>query len=129
MIKEYLMLSTLAFSTVYKIVDYFEEKDENGNAVNTIGFWLNKTIRLEPHSWTWFFFGNINILIYIVIMLMPGTIRMIPGVVFFLIHVVDLINFIVHYDDPFVGITLTWNVTKIFIFLAAILNEKSEWKR
>lgn len=120
------MLSTLAFSTIYKIVDYFEEKDENGNAVNTIGFWLNDSIRLEPHSWTWFLFEHVNMIIFAVIMLLPGNVRRGPAVVFVCIYVVDLINFIVHYDDPFVGITLTWNVTKIFIFLAAIINENGK---
>lgn len=126
------MLSTLAFSTLYKIVDYFEEKDKDGNAKNTIGFLLNNTIRLEPHSWAWFFFEHMNMVIFAVIMLLPGQVRKGPGVVFVCIYVVDLINFMIHYDDPFVGIILKWNVVKIFIFLAAIIienNERSEWKK
>lgn len=120
------MLSTLAFSTFYKIVYYFADKDELGNVISTIGFWLNSKVVLATDTWVWFLFEHINMIIFAVIMALPGNVRRGPGVVFVCIYVVDLINFVLHYDDPFEGITLTWNVCKIFIFLAAIINEKSE---
>lgn len=122
------MLSTLAFSTIYKLAYYFSEKDQDGRVISTIGFPFND-LRLTADTWVWFLFEHINMVIFAVIMAMPGKVSRGPAVVFVFIYVVDLVNFIIHYDDPFVNITLPWNVTKIFIFLAAIINEKAEWKR
>lgn len=123
------MLSTLAFSTFYKIAYFFSDKDEKGKVTSTIGFWLNQSIVLTTDTWVWMFFEHFNLVIFTIIMALPGQVSRGPAVVFIGIYIVDLITFIIHYDDPFINVSLPWNVAKIFIFLIAILNEKAEWKK
>lgn len=129
MIKEYLMLSTLAFSTFYKIAYYFSDKDEGGRVISTVGFWLNDKVVLATDTWVWFLFEHVNMVFFAVIMALPGQVSRGPAVVFIGIYIVDLVNFMIHYDDPFVNVSLPWNVAKIFVFLLAIFNEKVEWKK
>jgi hypothetical protein len=122
MLKESLMLITLGFSTIHKIVYNLCDKDADGNVIGEIGFWLNE-VKLKYDTWIWFLFEHINILIYILIMILPGPIRRVPGIMFLLIHVVDLLSFIIIYDDIFKRMPLTWNVLKIVIFGLVLINE------
>lgn len=116
-VKEYLLLATLAFSSAHKL--FSKEKE--------IGFLFNDLV-LKIDTWVWFLFEHVNMIIYVVVMMIPGEIRRLSIVVFLLIHVVDLVSFLLIYDDIFKGLPLTWNVVKGFIFLM-VINVNQEWKR
>jgi hypothetical protein len=110
------MLLSLNISSVHKLVYKFSEKDESGYTVGDIGFVYNNSIRLKYDTWAWFLGEHINMVIFAVIIILPGRVKLVCGSVFLLIHIVDLASFILVYDDPFKSITLTWNVSKVIIF-------------
>lgn len=120
--KEWAMSMTLTFSTFFKIIQQIEPKDSKGNVLWQIGFFFNK-LKLAADTWVWFFFEHINMIIFVLIMILPGPIRKMPGVTFLGIYVVDLISFLMVYDDMFKDLPITWNISKIFIFLTSIAVE------
>lgn len=117
--KEWAMLITLTFSTFFKIVQQLQPEDEKGNILWQIGFFFNR-LTLAADTWVWFLFEHINMIIFVLIMILPGPIRKIPGVVFLGIYVIDLVSFLMVYDDMFKNLPITWNISKILIFLTAI---------
>jgi hypothetical protein len=133
MVKEYLMLLTLAFSTFHKVAYKLADKDKLGNVLTEITFPFN-TIRLKIDTWVWFFFEHANMVIFAILVSLPGEVKRICGVTFVWIYLVDFVSFILVYGDPFRDILLTWNVCKILIFMGSIyiashLNENYEWRK
>lgn len=88
-----------------------------------VDFFLFDDRKLYPDTWVFLLsVHGINLLMSIIIYRQESTYKQ-CATVYVLIHVVDSLFFFVSYGDPFKGIKLTWNISKLLIFGYAIKRE------
>ena len=144
----YLLLLTLSFSTFFTFVpDYGPDRykeyyvKELGKAI-TIDtyllpedkhrfafFPLKPEVKLFPDTYVFLLSFHL-ITLAMTIAILEGEKEHVPAIVVYLaMEITDLIFFFTAYGEPFENITLKWNITKIIIFLLAIINERYRYAK
>lgn len=86
-----------------------------------IGFLLNPKVHLSYNQYVWLFSEHLILLALAVIIWDESREYKDLMLVFVFIQVMDMIGFILSYDDPLKDYVLTFNILKLLIFLLAIV--------
>jgi hypothetical protein len=111
--KLYLILLTLAFSTIFLLtpttepIDFFPFSDQ----------------MLTFEMWLYFLFERLIVVILALVILLDSTEFKNSLTVFLWIEIMDTVFYLLFYDDPFM-LVLPWNSVKLGIFIFSIGLEK-----
>jgi hypothetical protein len=111
--KLYLILLTLAFSTIFLLtpitdpIDFFPFSDQ----------------MLTFEMWLYFLFERLIVVILALVILLDSTEFKNTLTVFLWIEIMDTVFYLLFYDDPFM-LVLPWNSVKLGIFIFSIGLEK-----
>jgi hypothetical protein len=111
--KLYLILLTLAFSTIFLLTPITEPID----------FFPFSDQMLTFEMWLYFLFERLIVVILALVILLDSTQFKNTLTVFLWIEIMDTVFYLLFYDDPFM-LVLPWNSVKLGIFIFSIGLEK-----
>jgi hypothetical protein len=111
--KLYLILLTLAFSTIFLLTPITEPID----------FFPFSDQMLTFEMWLYFLFERLIVVILALVILLDSTEFKNTLTVFLWIEIMDTVFYLLFYDDPFM-LVLPWNSVKLGIFIFSIGLEK-----
>lgn len=111
--KLYLILLTLAFSTIFLLTPITEPID----------FFPFSDQMLTFEMWLYFLFERLSVVILALVILLDSTEFKNSLTVFLWIEIMDTVFYLLFYDDPFM-LVLPWNSVKLGIFIFSIGLEK-----
>lgn len=111
--KLYLILLTLAFSTIFLLTPITEPID----------FFPFSDQMLTFEMWLYFLFERLIVVILALVILLDSTEFKNSLTVFLWIEIMDTVFYLLFYDDPFM-LVLPWNSVKLGIFIFSIGLEK-----
>jgi hypothetical protein len=90
----------------------------------SIGFLLNSSVHLSYKQYFWVLCQHLNLISLSAIVVDESITYKTPLKVFLWLHIIDLMGFVLSYDDPLKNYVVTFNVLKLAIFLLAIVIDK-----
>lgn len=117
----FILLLTLSLSCAWIVLpNKFTDEKEGEN--HKIGFVLDP-IRIRVDTYVWMLCEHLVIVGQALVIFRQEKIFLRAMAVYLGLQLVDTIGWVLAYDDPLKGLPMTFNETKIFIFLAVILIE------
>lgn len=98
--------------------------------VGKIGFILNPDVHLDYNQYVWVLCEHLIMVAFAWMLLEESQTEKRLLKVFLWIQVIDVLGFILSYNDPLKNYVITFNILKLVIFLAAIVIDKwNLWRR
>jgi hypothetical protein len=117
----FILLLTLSLSCAWVVLpDKYTDKEEGEN--HKIGFVLDP-IRIRVDTYVWMLCEHLVIVGQAFVIFRQERVFLRAMAVYLGLQAVDTIGWVLAYDDPLKGLPFTFNVAKIFIFLAVIIIE------
>lgn len=113
MIKLLLLFTTLALGVSFLFIPVTEPRD----------FFLFSDVKLSMDTWFYFLFEKLIVLILAIVMLSEDTDHRRALWVFFGIQVVEVLDYVLCYGEPWTPYIPSWNILKVAIFGLAIVME------